>query len=295
MPENEPRLCVICGSIDVIQYGRASRLLGLKEPFRVLRCAACGLSWLNPFPTQNEYQKLYEDSSYFVKSDEFESYDVTVSRRLHHFMCRISRIKALLPGERLYLLDVGSATGAFVAKCRDNGINAIGLDISPYAVEKAIENYGPGFYQGELLDIPPQLQNLKFNVVHLNHTFEHFLDPVSNLTKIRDLLQDHGVLIIEVPYQFDNIIEKLRTITRREKPVQFEPFSLHHPFFYTPKSLCRLVKQYGFRVDSLRTYDPTVPVIGKTRIAIVLKTLLLRAGDLLANRGDIIEIYARKT
>jgi SAM-dependent methyltransferase len=224
--------CVICGSKYFVEHKKASRFLNLKKPFRVVHCRTCDLLWLNPRPTIAGYKKLYSGDFYFTKSNEIPgNYEEYVLKRIPHFAYRVRRLKNIFLNGEIKLLDIGSATGEFVDISRRNGIKAVGLDVSAHVVKKAIRNYGNYFYQGDLDSFPSDLENLKFDVVHLNHTFEHFLEPTSSLKKMRDLLEDDGILIIEVPYQFSNIIEKFKSFIGRERPKRFDLFSLHHPFF----------------------------------------------------------------
>jgi SAM-dependent methyltransferase len=139
-------------------------------------------------------------------------------------------------------LDVGAATGEFVKVAREHGFDADGTEFSEYAVEQAKVN-------GIVLDRLP-LEDIRkdeaYDIVHLNHVFEHLTDPTTELTHIRRLLRTNGILYIEIPYQF-HPVERLSFLVRRPR-ADFSLTSLHHPYFYTPRTIRRLLKAHGFDV-----------------------------------------------
>jgi len=280
--------CIICGNSHPVNYEKATWLLNLKEPFRVVRCPICRLSWLNPRPTKNAYKKIYSMNIYF------RNYRTTVSNRMDHFLYRVKRLKNIFPLKELKLLDIGSATGEFVALCRDSGIDGIGLELSDYAIKKAIKNYGDHFFKGDVKSFSDKEWSFCFDVVHLNHTFEHFLNPADSLIEIRKLLKQDGILVIEVPYQFNNIVENFKFLLGRATPKEFGLFSLHHPFFYSPYSLLQLLSKCGFDIISLRTYLPTEIVGSQILGGQKIKRILLKVGDMFFKKGDVIEVFATK-
>ncbi len=293
MQRKEISKCTICGTRQIVEHERAETLLNLKKPFKVMRCPSCDFAWLTPQPTSQEYEQLYS-SQYFAPDGRRPQYQDIVAGRREHFTNRIERIQKRFPDKTLSLLDIGSATGMFLGLCRQAGLDATGLEYSAYAVEEATAMHGDFFAQGDLEHLPERIQGESFDVVHLNHTFEHFVDPVASLESISTLLNDDGILVIEVPYQFDNVIELLRTIRRRDLIQNFELFSLHHPFFYSPKSMRIILEKCGFSVQSLKTYLPKAPVISKSPRGVFLKRYLLSLSDILFKRGDFIEVLAKK-
>lgn len=80
-----------------------------------------------------------------------------------------------------------------------------------------------------------------FDAIILVQTFEHFLNPVESLTKIRDLLKDDGELFIEVPDAF-SIVGVYRW--------GLEP-SHYHLYIYTADTLTSLLNKCGFEVVRL--------------------------------------------
>lgn len=288
--------CIICGNNRPIDYEKATWLFNLHSPFKIVRCNHCDLLWLNPRPTADEYKKIYNSESYFVQDEGMlESSEMRAFKHKKHFQNRIKKIKKILYGLcGMKLLDIGSATGEFVALCRSSGIEATGLETSTYAVGTSREKYGNYFYHGELKSLPLNLKESTFDVVHLNHTFEHLLDPEDSLKRISELLTNKGIVVIEVPNEFDNILDLFRYCIGIAKPKRYDLHSLHHPFFYSPKSISLLLSKTGYTIISFKTYLASSVIESEIIGGQIIKRLLLRFGDILLKNGNIIEVIARK-
>jgi SAM-dependent methyltransferase len=118
-------------------------------------------------------------------------------------------------------------------------------------VEQAKAAYGIHLEQAALEDIR---KDDSYDIIHLNHVFEHFINPVAELGHIHRLLKRGGMLYMEIPYQF-HALEKAMFMMRRSRPT-FGLQSLHHPYFYTPSTIQRLLAAGGFDVLSVSVFCP---------------------------------------
>jgi len=105
---------------------------------------------------------------------------------------RVSSYEKLINNfDKARLLDIGSGNGAFVDACREQGIDAYGIDLgllgNPVYTIK-----GKNF-------VNVDFENKKFNVITMHDVFEHLVDPVSYLHKIYDTLSNDGYLVIDYP------------------------------------------------------------------------------------------------
>lgn len=184
------------------------------------------------------------------------------------------------------LLDVGAATGEFVKIAKDIGMHADGIEFSKYAVTKAKEKYGISLWNLPLSGVP---KDLTYDFIHLSHVFEHFNEPATELGHISRLLNKEGLIYIEIPYQF-HWVEKI-LFKMKQNPARFTLYSLHHPFFYTPKTIRRLLKLHGFQIIHCSVFD-TVRYESKT-IAQKIKKIIWYFLSWLSI-GNYIEIYAKR-
>jgi 2-polyprenyl-3-methyl-5-hydroxy-6-metoxy-1,4-benzoquinol methylase len=142
------------------------------------------------------------------------------------------------------LLDVGCAIGLFLAAARLDGWEVMGNELSSFAANYAHEQFGISVIAGsfETLNLPPG----SFDAVTMWETIEHLLSPRTALHKAAELLKPGGVLALSTPntagLSFRFLRDRWWIIAPRE-----------HTFYFTPKTITRLLKQTGFEVKSLRT------------------------------------------
>lgn len=199
--------------------------------------------------SREEYREIYQ-SSYFEELPE--DYESVAAGRTAHFRSRVHRMKGWFGNRTFRLLDIGAASGEFLQAARDAGIDGDGIEPSESACRRAEEKYGIRLVQGDIFDVP--LERNLYDVAHMNHVLEHIPCPIDCLAKVHQILADGGYLMIEVPYQFGNIVERLCSVFRTVESKPFSLYSVHHPFFYTPGSLKLLLEKSGFRVREVRIW-----------------------------------------
>lgn len=299
MPEQR-KACVLCAHPAGVIDAAAGAALNLAAPFGVLRCPGCGLRWLDPMPTADEYCQLYE-AHYFggidiatlpawMRDYAPQPYQETVGgAREAAFRARLQRIAANFP-QRGSLLDVGLATGEFAALAAQDGWRVSGLDISEQAC-RAASRHGIEVFCGDLLAL--DFAGRTFDVIHLSHVFEHFIEPRQALEKLRSLMHEGSLLVIEVPNQFDSWLRIVVNNLRRfaGKPGMLRSiWSIHHPYFYNAGNLQRLLRAADFDIVWLRTAFPERWRANPLRRAMGLVEWL---SDKVARRGENIEIAVR--
>ncbi len=299
---NKHESCIVCNSSSVGNDRRAAAHLNLPDLFKIKRCTHCNLRWLYPMPNDEEY-KLFYSTKYFTDKktsdvpewmDYFDLPEVYEDRvanlRLNEFEERLNRLDVFFKNQGS-LLDIGIATGEFMSSAKQRGWDVSGLDISDYAVERAFNKFGIQADVGDLLE--KDFKGKKFDVIHLNHVFEHLLNPVASLNKISQLMHSNSLLIIEVPNQFDSSVRKTVNLIRSlygKNQQKRSVYSIHHPFFYNAKNIQMLTLEHGFDILSVKTYFPE-----RWGQNIARKTLKFveYISDLAGRRGDNIEVIAK--
>lgn len=192
--------CVLCGASETrLAFAGTDRLAVTGEPFAIVQCKRCGLLFLNPRPTPEEMGRYYPYSQYkdeFTPAIEDEPSVVTRFNRRYHMerLCRaVERVKRA--GR---LLDVGCATGNFLAGMRRRGDwRVCGVEPNEEAARYARDRFGLEVFSGELS--AAGYAERSFDVVTLWNVLEHLHAPVETLSQIRRLLKEDGVLILSVP------------------------------------------------------------------------------------------------
>lgn len=235
--------CNLCGSdqTDLYYEGR-DRQLGGTERFRLVRCRQCGLIYLNPRPSRDEIGRYYPDNyEPFIRFSCDRSGPLA---RWSHTRYLDKRCKAVMGWKSLgHLLDVGCATGEFLARMMEYGWQVQGVELSPTAAETARREYGLDVLTGDLAQA--QFPDCYFDVVTLWDVLEHLYDPLAELVEISRLLKDDGLLVIELP----NI--------RSFDAALFGPYWIgldmpRHLYVFPPAPLEAMLKQAGFQIVSQR-------------------------------------------
>lgn len=292
-----PNNCPLCFSTSVVKSELYSQMLNLPdncEP-EVFVCKSCGVRYLWPYISGEQLDALYGKSYFtgFQETDDFleipssnSDYEIEfVEARLGKFDATILMLLAQHPNAK-NILDIGAATGDFLAIAKKRGLLVSGIELSSYASAKAKAKHGFVFHQTGIADYKGEE---KYDLIHMNHVFEHFEVPRQALNRIATLLNPNGLIYVEVPFQF-NFLEVIKyRLTRRRK--DFDVFSLHHPIFYTPATLKKIFKDHGFSCIRSNVFEwSRYPVNG---IIDKLKRLMWFTASLVG-QGIVIEAVFEK-
>lgn len=292
-----PNSCPLCSSTSVVKKDLYSKMLNLPgncEP-EVFICPSCGARYLWPYISGKQLEAIY-GKSYFTGLQEREDgleipssnsdYESEFAEaRLGKFDATVLMLLAQHPNAK-NILDIGAATGDFLALAKKRGLLVSGIELSSYASAKAKAKYGFVFHETGITEYQGEE---KYDLIHMNHVFEHFEFPHQALNRIAALLNPNGLVYVEVPFQF-NLLEviKYRLTTRRK---DFDVFSLHHPIFYTPATLKRIFEDHGFSCIKLNVFEwSRYPTSGITS---QLKRLMWFAASLVG-QGIVIEAVFEK-
>jgi SAM-dependent methyltransferase len=87
-----------------------------------------------------------------------------------------------------------------------------------------------------------------FDVINMGFVLEHAFNPFELLLKAHEHLFVGGVLLAEVPYDFNPVQDRLDHYECVSTP--------DHVNYFNPRSLYDLLKRCGFRVEEMRTTYP---------------------------------------
>ncbi len=214
-----------------------------KHEFNIFYCLNCGLYFVNPRIHRKHLLELY-DFSYFKgqnwddKTDYFSNYSnhkrLETLERLYcsHF----ENIQCFLGRENLNILDVGCGLGFFSQfisqKYPKNKITSV--DISPDAVEY-MKKKGFDAICGDIFI--SSLRQEYYDVVYMRQVMEHLYEPISYVSKVRELLKKGGLFF----YTTGNTKE----VDDIQKWYYIRPSG--HIIYFNPRSIRTLFKKSGLR------------------------------------------------
>ena len=179
------------------------RILAEKDRYgfkvQTVICKNCGLMMTNPRMTQEAYNLFY-DSEYRkiylgVESANDVGENFFASRKGRGR--KIAEFVGNEVGESIKsVLEIGCSAGAILEAFKEKGCKVKGIDLGGEYIE-----YGKkrGLDLEQCASAELLKRDEKYDLIILSHVFEHFLDIESELKVIRNLLNDSGVLYLEVP------------------------------------------------------------------------------------------------
>jgi SAM-dependent methyltransferase len=208
---------------------------------RLRLCLACGLvSTVDP--ARFDYVQGYftADGAGGYDFDSVFARDQDAAR----FGSELQRLEA--QGLKGSVLDIGCATGAFLAHAQARGWSVGGVELADFARARAQERLGVPL-TACLADLPA---GERFDVVTLHHVLEHIQEP---LPFLRDEVKPRTkrLLLVEVP-NFASLASRYYGSRWHDlRPDQ-------HAHHYTRTTLANLMRDAGFR--PVRTYSLWEPL-----------------------------------
>jgi len=269
-----------------------TKLVNLPEPLKIVECSECQLKFLNPRINQTGYNLLYKED-YYTKGtgaagDPYKDY---ASEKMIYFTSKWKFLESIYSSKGS-VLDIGASMGHFLKVGEDFGWKVSGLDLSQWAADYAKETFNLDVFVGTLENYISNNNTKKFDVITSFHTLEHLSNPLETVKLMNSLLKPGGLIMLEVPNQFNDLFVKLTLPYQKFKAKQANP-TIVHTYFFKVKILKKVVEQCGFEIVNLITWRKGYPIYGKNKFTRYLKEGLYTFGNLFY-MGDIIEITARK-
>jgi SAM-dependent methyltransferase len=167
-----------------------------KNGYWIYRCPNCGFGQTDLAKNYTTFVKDHYSKGYFLGDPTRSAYanyqldKPVIVRNMQKFLSHIHKIK---PNGAL--LDVGCAYGYFVELALESGYDAYGFDASTYAANEAQKLVGKKRIQEGTID-EVTYKEKSFDVITLFDVFEHLQDPIADVTLLRRLLKDDGIIVI---------------------------------------------------------------------------------------------------
>lgn len=115
-----------------------------------------------------------------------------------------------------------------------------------------------------------ELPDNYFDAVVCNDVLEHLVDPLATLAQLRGKLTPEGVVVASIP-NIRNLPALGKVLFRRDFPQEeFGIFDRTHLRFFTRKSMIRMFKQAGFRMQRIKGINPVCGPFGGLAILLSL-------------------------
>lgn len=271
--------CALCGAVE-------SAPVCENDALEIARCAACGLVFVNPQPTEAALRE-YHAAQTLLERDGWSSYFQHTPAQIRELWEeRFGDLRRWTNGTAPRLLDVGCGYGDFLHVAQQSGWRVEGFEFSPAAAKTCRTRYGIRAAVGDLLDL--EFAERSFAVITMWHVLEHLRHPLAVLRRCRALLQPGGLLALEVP--------NLNFLVR--KSYRYPLSRTLHLYHFTPATLEALIRKAGFDVLECRPgntgfqYPRRWKVYAKKCLYAVSRAVETVSGF---NVSDSIRLYARRS
>jgi len=198
--------CRLCGGKELEEihkesflsrnYGKAeAQLEELDSSYYV--CSSCGTILLCPLPSVEELDY------YYTNVPSTQPHQIVISEhKAEIYVDRIRFLREVTGGLQGHVLEIGAATGAFLAMLRnETGVDVLGIEPSKECQLMAREAYGvqilPGILEG--LDLEAMQLVGAFDLTLTMNTLEHVRFPHRFLETMVKTVKPGGYLFVEVP------------------------------------------------------------------------------------------------
>jgi SAM-dependent methyltransferase len=268
--------CSLCGE------RRVQPLLSPRHPegkfgYEVVRCVSCGLLFRHPGIRPDRLGELYSGGYGRFLTGHYER------RRTRRYRLVMDAFSPVFDaGEGRRLLDYGCGAGHFLELAEQRGFDACGVDLSPDAVRRARRRRGVAAFVGNPADVP-EVAAGDFDAITMWSVLAHLATPVEDLTTLRGLLADDGVLLV--------LTVNANSLVLKARRDAWNGFTKNHLKFFAPETLALLLRRAGFGAVVMRPMYGDAVEAGRTKLSPRNQRRLRRAVDA-GNRGNMLRAVA---
>lgn len=210
-----------------------------KNSFRYVRCANCGLLYINPQLSDESVADIYSNVLYDQKSERLDLLLPTLNNYKSRLLKKFEKFR-----KSNYLLDVGCFKGFFLYSATQRDWKSLGTEVSQPAIDFARTQLGQRIEMGNLLDMPG-LGQYKFDIVTFFDVIEHLSRPDLYTNKVHELLREGGLLYLETP--------NFNALPRFVWGKKWTIFHSLHRYYFTPVTIEKMLRKAGFEKVRVRT------------------------------------------
>jgi SAM-dependent methyltransferase len=207
--KHDLKKCPLCGADAVCTY---EQMTGYIEgtAFDIYECKDCNASFADPLLSpESIYNHIYRQVEHipgYMRYHRFAELvkrvknplDVLSNLENTYWAIRESLRKEFGKRKDINILEIGSGLGYLTYSLNKAGYEAMGLDLSKEAVEKAKKRYG-NFYEAGDLFVVAKLAGGRYDCVIMTELIEHVEDPKAFIVAALSLLKEGGKLIMTTP------------------------------------------------------------------------------------------------
>ena len=219
----------------------------------MINCKSCKFIHVHPIPSNEELHAFYNNDFYQkTKPNYIQGNEKDIQYLNYTFDEKLDILEKHVSSKSRKILDIGSGPGFFLRRARQRKWQVLGIEPSPIAYNHSKKHNIPTiqkfFHQVNIKQIG------KFDVIHIFDVLEHVNDPISMLKKSYSLLKRGGMIVVEVPNDF-NPLQKVvqKVLGKKEYWITLSSDSknsgnLDHINYFDFSTISDVLTRTGFKI-----------------------------------------------
>jgi 2-polyprenyl-3-methyl-5-hydroxy-6-metoxy-1,4-benzoquinol methylase len=223
---------------------------------KIVNCKECKFIHVIPLPLKKNLSELYKKKYYSkIKPNYIKKYEKEIDYWNLIFDEKLNFLSSKINMEKKSIFDLGSGAGYFLKRAKEKGWETNGVEPNSIAANHSKKIGVPvinDFFEN--LDIKIIK---KFNAINLFDVLEHVPEPIELLKKCKKLLKSKGIIVIEVPNDY-NPLQKIvqQSFKKEEYWLTLLPKSrnyhwaskMDHINYFNFESLKKLLLKMDFKI-----------------------------------------------
>lgn len=232
-----------CISCDISNFKYYNENFTLKLPMYICQNCKLYVTGESQKELDEKIEHLYDEDFWKTDHEELLESDFTDSYSIGRIRIWISQkkyCKEILKNSKT-ILEIGSGHGEAIYNFDKSGYHVFGIEPDKknvISINKKLKNSKCIVEKAETFSFEK-----KFDIIWLNHVFEHLSQPIEFLKKMQNFLNDSGFIFIEVPS-----VEKINDYR------QFR--SVPHAYNYSKQSLINISKKANYNIIKSNYFRP---------------------------------------
>jgi len=226
--------CLVCKDSDLELLSEKDRY-GLYHP--VVICKNCGLIQQNPRMNQKSYNYFYE-SEYRrlyggenMPTNEFFADQYDRGKSIYIYL----KDNLSIDLTNLKILEIGTGAGGILQYFKEKDNEIFGIDLDSEYIKFGKNKYNLNLKVGTLNDVTiPWIPD----IIIYSHVFEHLLNPVEELIRLKSLISENSYLYIEVP--------GIKNLAHSYGTDFLKSLQNAHIYYFTLTTLKNVLKKSGY-------------------------------------------------
>jgi 2-polyprenyl-3-methyl-5-hydroxy-6-metoxy-1,4-benzoquinol methylase len=237
--------CPVCDGKSFLPFLTCTDFFVSGEQFQIKQCSSCGFKITENIEDEENIGSYYQSENYISHSNTSKGIVNKVYHSVRNYMLGSKRrlVEKATSLKTGHILDVGTGTGFFLNKMKQNGWQVTGTEKNSDARDFAKNEFNLDNLPSEKLFT---LKDKSFDVITLWHVLEHIHLINENMETFHRLLKEKGKLIIAVP-NHDS------TDAKHYKEFWAAYDVPRHIWHFAPKQMKQLGEKNGFKLASLHT------------------------------------------